>query len=148
MNLKYNVKLPHDMSNLRRQMALKVEEFINSSGCSIDIDYIPSQFGAYASTFGVNTLSDMSSARKSKLTSTSSSRKTSMTATDLPVALDTLSLTQVPVPAAAAAPRNPDIYIPSEYGSSFGSSPCGVFTFSSSSASQSASSNTTDSKKN
>ena len=59
--LKYGVKLPDDMSNIKNQMVKKVESFIadNEGSLDFDFDYIPEQFGAYASTFGVNTLCDI-----------------------------------------------------------------------------------------
>ena len=56
--LKFGLKkLPNDMTNLKKQMYEKVEEFIQDSDFSGD--YIPRQFGAYAATFSVNTLSDI-----------------------------------------------------------------------------------------
>ena len=58
--LKYGVKLPDDMSNIKNQMMKKVESFIaDNEEQDFDFDYIPSQFGAYADTFGVNTLCDI-----------------------------------------------------------------------------------------
>ena len=60
--LQYHVKLPDDMSNIKNQMVKKVESFIadnEAGGLDFDFDYIPEQFGAYASTFGVNTLCDI-----------------------------------------------------------------------------------------
>ena len=57
--LKFGLKrLPDDMTNLKQQMVNKVEHFIQCSENS-DFDYIPSQFGAYAKTFGVDTLTDI-----------------------------------------------------------------------------------------
>ena len=55
--LKYGARLPDDITDLRKQMFLKVEQFIKSSGTNPD--YVPFQFGAYASTFSADTLSDI-----------------------------------------------------------------------------------------
>ena len=56
--LKFGLKkLPNDMTDLKKQMFEKVEEFMQDSDFSGD--YIPSQFGAYTATFSVNTLSDI-----------------------------------------------------------------------------------------
>ena len=48
------------MTDLKQQMVKKVENFIQCSVKSdIQVDYIPTQFGAYAKTFGVETLTDI-----------------------------------------------------------------------------------------
>ena len=56
--LKYSSKLPDNMSNLRQQMADKMNDFIKSSH-GVDMDCLPKQFEPYCSTFGVSTLSEM-----------------------------------------------------------------------------------------
>ena len=54
--LKFGLKrLPDDMTDLKQQMVNKVEHFIQENS----VDYIPSQFGAYAKTFGIETLTDI-----------------------------------------------------------------------------------------
>ena len=58
--LKFGLKrLPDDMTDLKQQMVDKVEHFIQENSENSDLDYIPSQFGAYAKTFGIETLTDI-----------------------------------------------------------------------------------------
>lgn len=58
--LKFGLKkLPDDMTNIKKQMVQKVQEFIEENPKAAKSDYIPSQFGAYVDTFSVNTLSDI-----------------------------------------------------------------------------------------
>lgn len=140
--LKYGVRLPHDMTDLKKQMAEKVVDFISKSAPGVvNLDYMPSQFGAYADTFGVNTLSDMkiSAATLKTEMKTSDSKKK-----DQDLITESLQKLQIDPVAVASAIKDPEVYIPSQY-VIHGSSGC-VNTISSSSSSKSYS-NTTDSAK-
>ena len=150
--LKFGVKLPHETTNLRKQMAFKMAEFIKST--EIDDsnlkEYLPSQFGAYADTFRINTLSDIKMV-SAKLDMVSSSSKDKKDEHDI---LCEALMEKAKIGDQANGDNsdkilektpNPEIYIPSQY-KSFGQI-SGICTVSSSPSTK-AFLNTTDSKKN
>ncbi len=158
--LVYGLKrLPDDMTDLKKQMALKVSDFISSSAKNEIPDYIPSQFGAYAESFGVNTLSDIRtvwSSKKMELLTSDSIKKVERGDLSLVEAMQKIGLEETANNANLVAepikvseePKDPEVYIPGQYFMQ-GQSPS-VYTFSSSASKSLSSSSpkTTDSKKN
>lgn len=173
--LRFGLKLPDNIIDLREQMEKRVEEYIENTGQS---QYIPSQFGVYADTFAVNTLSEARLADKKaeyctfdskkyhpKMEVETSEHKTkeederlaaSMAKTsldnaagkgvDVHIPVMTVSEATARVSEAASGLFHEDDYIPGQYGS-FAGSP-GVYTYSSSHMSRHVSSLvTTDSNK-
>lgn len=144
--LKYGVRLPHDMTDLKKQMALAVVDFIAKSAASVELDYIPSQFGAYADTFGVNTLSDMKMSAatiKMEMKTSDSKKKDQETKSDVEALLENLNINTRPISSSLAG--DPDVYIPNQYVSH--GSTAFVNTISSSSSSRSYSKTTDSAKK-
>lgn len=131
--LKFGLKrLPDDMTDLKQQMVNKVEHFIQENSENSDLDYIPSQFGAYAKTFGIETLTDIKTAYMKKeheeSTKTAESKsyvkKLSKISTDISTQIEKLTITktddqnlakEASVPVAIPVVSDREIFIPSEY---------------------------------
>ena len=161
--LKYGVKLPQDMNsseiNLKDQMAKKAVDFIKDNFIIKEgtIDYIPGQFGAYASTFGINTLSDIKTVKTVTELKTLSSKEKAETIDLLNEAMKNITIDQNNSDTKKSPtsnteteeektknPKNPDVYIPSQYQGIHGQS-ASINTVSLSSTPSTA--NTTDSQK-
>jgi len=161
--LKYGVKLPHDMTDLKKQMAMKFVDFIKKS----TIDYIPGQFAAFTTTFGINTLSDIKTVNTKiqlKMVEAVTAKKdTAETVEILNDAMKNIRIAssndsevkqdeksaESAVAATAASEgmkNNPNVYIPNQFQGYHGQS-AGVNTVSQSATTMKSTTNTSETKK-